>query len=182
MSFFSEFLKNPQMTGAVAPSSRFLTRKMLAPIDFSTTKCIVELGPGSGCFTKKLLESMRPDARLFSIELNPDFVKKLRQIKDPRLTIIEGNALDLPGLVKNRRVDYVISGLPLGGMNKLTVATILQGVRKVLGKGKYVQFQYSPIHHRRFSRMFNISVAFVPINIPPALVYTCTAKPRVSPS
>ncbi|MEY3682903.1 MAG: hypothetical protein RLZZ289_1438, partial [Bacteroidota bacterium] len=37
---------------------------MLAPIDFSKSKVVVELGPGTGVFTKALLKAMPQDSQL----------------------------------------------------------------------------------------------------------------------
>ena len=53
--FFNEFLKERKTVGAVAPSSKFLMKRMFAPIDFDKADVIVELGPGNGVFTKGLL-------------------------------------------------------------------------------------------------------------------------------
>ncbi|GIS50844.1 MAG: hypothetical protein Ct9H90mP25_2780 [Gammaproteobacteria bacterium] len=44
-------LKNFKTTGTITPSSKKLVERLLAPIDFSETLLIAELGPGNGCFT-----------------------------------------------------------------------------------------------------------------------------------
>ena len=72
-SFLREFFKANRMVGSVLPSSRFLSSKMLAPIDFSKSKVVVELGPGTGVFTKALLKAMPQDSQLLVIELNEAF-------------------------------------------------------------------------------------------------------------
>jgi phospholipid N-methyltransferase len=74
-SFLREFFKANRMVGSVLPSSRFLSSKMLAPIDFSKSKVVVELGPGTGVFTKALLKAMPQDSQLLVIELNEAFFK-----------------------------------------------------------------------------------------------------------
>ncbi len=50
ITFLHEFIKHPKHTGAVAPSSKILAKKMVDVIDFNKAKCIVELGPGTGGF------------------------------------------------------------------------------------------------------------------------------------
>ena len=55
-NFINELVKNENQIGAIAPSSKYLAQKMLAKIDFSTDLNIVELGPGTGVFTSKLLK------------------------------------------------------------------------------------------------------------------------------
>ena len=50
ITFLHEFIKHPKHTGAIAPSSKILARKMVDVIDFHRAKCIVELGPGTGFY------------------------------------------------------------------------------------------------------------------------------------
>ena len=59
----SNFIKNPKETGAVAPSSRFLTKEIIRNIDFKASKNIVELGPGLGTFTKAILKKANANAK-----------------------------------------------------------------------------------------------------------------------
>ena len=81
------------MVGSVLPSSRFLSKKMLAPISFEQAKVIIELGPGTGVFTKELLGKIKPHTQLIVIELNDAFYKALQEkIKAPNLHLIHGSA------------------------------------------------------------------------------------------
>ena len=68
-NFLGEFIKERKIVGAIAPSSKFLMKKMIAPIDFQKADVIVELGPGNGVFTKSILERMKQTSKLFSFEL-----------------------------------------------------------------------------------------------------------------
>ncbi len=43
ITFLHEFIKHPKHTGAIAPSSKILAKKMVDVIDFNRAKCIVEL-------------------------------------------------------------------------------------------------------------------------------------------
>ena len=43
ITFLHEFIKHPKHTGAIAPSSKILAKKMVDVIDFNKAKCIVEL-------------------------------------------------------------------------------------------------------------------------------------------
>ena len=54
ITFLHEFIKHPKHTGAIAPSSKILAKKMVDVIDFNKAKCIVELGPGTGVLRKRL--------------------------------------------------------------------------------------------------------------------------------
>jgi phospholipid N-methyltransferase len=76
--FFRNFFRHPRMLGSIIPSSRFLIKQLLQPIDWEKARVIVEYGPGVGGITAEILRRMRPDARLIAIEMNPEFVSFLR--------------------------------------------------------------------------------------------------------
>jgi len=46
---------------------------MLANIDSRLARTIVELGPGDRAVTEEILARMRPDARIYAVEINPVF-------------------------------------------------------------------------------------------------------------
>ena len=46
------------MLGSIVPSSRFLIKQLLEPINFGRARVIVEYGPGSGVITAELLRRM----------------------------------------------------------------------------------------------------------------------------
>src|SRR6185369_15392925 len=101
--FLRGFLKNPVMVGSVIPSSRVLIDKMLGPVDWANTKLFVEYGPGVGTFTRPILDRLEPDARLVTIDTNPDFTRYLMQsIEDPRLIAVNGSAADVEKLLAER--------------------------------------------------------------------------------
>src|SRR5689334_11940200 len=91
--FARNFFRHPRMLGSIVPSSRFLIRELLAPIDWKRARVIVEYGPGVGGITAEVLRRMRSDGVLIAIEMNPDFVSYLRgALRDPRLRVVEGSA------------------------------------------------------------------------------------------
>ena len=49
------FLAYPVRTGAIAPSSRFLAARMIEDMRLSEAGVVVELGPGTGAFTRAIL-------------------------------------------------------------------------------------------------------------------------------
>src|SRR5713101_4494982 len=76
--FARNFFRHPRMLGSIVPSSRFLIKQLLEPIDWAQARVIVEYGPGVGGITAEILRRMRPDASLIAIETNPEFVGFLR--------------------------------------------------------------------------------------------------------
>ena len=77
--FFIEFVKHPKTVGAVMPSGKALAEKMMEPIQFDRADCIVEYGPGTGSFTRKLLKYRKEGTKLILIENNPVFYDRLKK-------------------------------------------------------------------------------------------------------
>jgi phospholipid N-methyltransferase len=177
--FLKQFWKEKKMVGAMAPSSRFLAKKMLKNIDFNSEKVIVELGPGTGVFTKEIIRKMAPDAHLLVFELNDNFYKALKKsIQDERVILIHDTAEKVQDyLAENNfsHADCIVSSLPLSNFPKQLRESILVSSKNALKEdGKYIQFQYSLQIKRQINRVFpKISIDFTPLNFPPAFVLTC---------
>lgn len=178
--FISQFFSEKKQIGAISPSSRFLADKMLENITFSKANVIVELGPGTGVFTQKILEQMEPNATLLVFELNNDFFKQLSSsIKDQRVILIHDSAEKLNHyLLKHNisEVDYVVSSLPLSNFPLRFILRLLRAMQGTLSQeGKFIQFQYSLQSKKTIEHVFkSVSISFTPLNIPPAFVYTCS--------
>jgi phospholipid N-methyltransferase len=178
-AFLKQFWKEKKMVGAMSPSSRFLAEKMLKNVDFKNVKLIVELGPGNGVFTKKILEKLPQDAKLLVFELNEDFFNFLqKEIQDERVILINDSAEKIAEYVKKEGflfADYVISSLPLANFPKKVIDNIVDESYNIIkNQGKYIQFQYSLLSKKTLEERFQrLHVSFTPLNFPPAFVYTC---------
>ena len=168
------------MVGSVLPSSRFLSSKMLAPIDFSQAKLIIELGPGTGVFTKALIKAIPKDCQLLVIELNDAFFNNLqKQIISPQVKLIHGSATDISLFLKEiglEHADYIISSLPLSNFPKELRSSILTGCKNSLTpEGKFIQFQYSRGLKKMYGDYFSkVQIDYTVFNFPPAFIYTCS--------
>ncbi|MCH9632367.1 MAG: Ornithine lipid N-methyltransferase [Chlamydiae bacterium] len=175
--FLKQFFKNFKHTGAICPSSKSLTSKMLKGIDFSKPLRIVELGPGTGCMTESILAQMHPDSELICIEINPTFCEQLKKFEtDKKFNLYQASALDFTSRLNERKIDYVISGLPLANFKKHEIKSIFQEIERALTpKGKYIQFQYTLKLKQLFKANFTkVSKSFTPFNMPPAFVFRCS--------
>src|SRR3954447_17909458 len=118
--FFRSFFRHPMMLGSIIPSSRFLIKQILEPIDWDKARVVIEYGPGVGGITAEILRRMRPDAKLIAIEMNSDFVSFLRRnLVDERFQVVEASAADVKEIMQrfgHTKADYIISGIPLGSM------------------------------------------------------------------
>lgn len=179
-SFFREFLKNGKMVGSISPSSKFLQKKMVAPIKFNEAKCIVEFGPGEGCITREIVKHLGPDTHLFLFEMHEEFVRDFLQFDNPNVHAINDSAEHLGKYLKEYGIDsadYVISSLPLTNFPMEVKENILNGVLEFLSKdGVYMQYQYTTSALKLLKSKFSkVKMGFAAINIPPAFVYTCYA-------
>ncbi len=177
-----QHIKNFRTSGTVMPSSPRLVKRLLDGVEFATARHIVELGPGDGCVTREILQRMRPDARLISLEVNPVFVEQCRSIPDHRLTVRQACASNLPAILHEEgisEVDAVVSSLPLGLMEDDLVDRILEGSHASLRPhGRFVQYQYSLSRYANVRTLYpSVALGFTPLNVPPAFVYTCSNRP-----
>ena len=178
---FSDSLKlirNIKTTGTIAPSSGVLIKRLLAPIDFTTAQCIVELGPGNGCVTRTLLERMNPDCQLICLELNNEFAESLRSLGDARLHVFNACASTIKEILAEvglDEVDYVVSSLPLALIDDVVVQNILSSIGSNLkAGGRFLQYQYSLANYSDVKPLFSdVKLGFALRNMPPAFVYDC---------
>lgn len=143
--FLKQYLRNPFGVGAVVPSSQKLAQFIVNLLAPQESDVVVELGPGTGVFTRELLSQGVAPANLILVEFNAEFVKFLRH-EFPQVRVIEGAAQDLPQLLKGLGqgpVKKIISGIPLRSMKPSVRDQIAHAVAAVLvPTGVFVQFSY----------------------------------------
>lgn len=178
--FLKTFFKERKQVGAVAPSSRFLVKKMCNKVDFETAKVIIELGPGTGVFTREILDRASDDSKIFVFELNQDFCKILEtKFQDKRIVLVNGSAEKMESVLKDHgieKADAIISSLPLTVIPEPIKSNILKASFQILkSKGVYVQYQYSLNAKKLIESHFGkLNLKFSLINIPPAFIYVAT--------
>lgn len=180
--FLKQYLRNPFGTGAVAPSGPQLAKLMVAKIAPQPSEIIVELGPGTGSFTRELLAQGVDPANLILVEFNTEFSEYLKG-EFPALRIVEGAAQDLPQLLKalgQTSVKKIISGIPLRSMKPSDCRQIARSVAAVLEPGGlFVQFSYfkaSPVPKEVAAEagLLGECVGSAMNNVPPAFVWRYT--------
>ena len=175
--FLRGFFKHPVMVGSIIPSSRLLIERMLKPVDWDNTRLFVEYGPGVGTFTRDLLDRMGPEAKLVTIDTNPDFTKYLtKSIDDPRLIAVTGSAADVEQILDERglgKADYVLSGLPFSTLPKGVGDAIAKATAKVIRPGgAFLVYQFDPKVKDFIEPYFErLDRGFEWINVPPATLF-----------
>jgi phosphatidylethanolamine/phosphatidyl-N-methylethanolamine N-methyltransferase len=179
--FLGKFFKHGTAIASLAPSSRWLSRTTVRNIPWDRADVLVELGAGTGPITRVLAEKARPDCRVVVLERDPDFARLLHERFDrqPNLDVVEGDVRDLTAILGDRgirRVDYVISGLPVPSFPRDLQHDLFRAVRQILAPGgTYNQITEMPWVYWRFYKTFFDEVRFVfePRNFPPAGAYFC---------
>ena len=103
--FLKQFLVSPWQTGALLPSGKYLIDAMLKPVNFQNANSLLEIGAGSGVFTRAILNKMPQDSKLTVLEINEEFCRNLCEIKDSRLHVICGDACRLSTYISS--ADFV---------------------------------------------------------------------------
>lgn len=178
LMLLSSFLKNPGQTGAVAASSKFLTREIMRNIDFRKARVIAELGPGVGTFTREILKKTSHDARILCFEVNKKFCRHLEYSMGSGITVLNAGAQKLNENIRKlgiSKVDCIISGLPFRNFSVAKRKRILEQVEMSLNdNGKFILFQYTNGLLELLEEYFpKVERRFVALNVPPSFIYTC---------
>ncbi len=183
--FLAAFVRRPFHTASITPSSRYLASAMVEGMDLAQARTVVELGPGTGVFTRFIERELRPEARLICLEINPELARAVAE-RFPRAEVVNDSAENLGRHLgpSGPEVDCVISGLPWVILSAEEQRRLLDpAVSALRPGGGFATFAYSHAAWlpagRRFRKMLESSFSVVDVsarvwrNIPPAFVYRC---------
>ena len=175
--FLREWVRAPLRVGAVAPSSSSLVRAITQGLG-PHSGTVLELGPGTGVFTRCLIDRGISPADITAIEISEAFAGRLKR-NLPGVNVKTGSATRarvLTGGTSNS-ANTVICGLPLLSMSPGTVYRIMMESFDILSEGgEFRFFTYSPICPvpqtvRERLGLIDERIAFTVKNVPPAAVY-----------
>jgi phospholipid N-methyltransferase len=174
--FIREFLKHPRQVQSVIPSSQFLRRRIVDAARATSSRLIVELGPGTGVTTRSLLAAMPPDSVLLSVEINRAFHAMIAGIDDPRLIAHRGDASEIAGILADYGLpapDSVVSGIPFSAIDRDIGSRIIEAVAGLLAPGgRFVAYQVrDTVATLCAPRLGRASVETEFLNVPPMRVY-----------
>ena len=138
---------------------------------------IIELGAGTGCITRALLEHLPRHGRLLAFETDAALRQRLQvRLQDPRLRLTGASAEELHSTLAGEQVPCVVSGLPFQVMAEASRQCILAAIRDSLqANGRLVAFQYGrrglPLFQAHFRKVRVLGPVW--LNLPPALVFIC---------
>jgi len=182
LSFLKEYIMHPRSVGAVAPSGKNLSIKMMEPINFEKADVIVEYGPGTGSFSRELVKRKKEGTVLILIEQNEKFCEILNhEFKDIKnVHIVKDSAENVIEILKSLgfdHADYIVSGLPFTSLPKNVSLKIFNETKKIINKGYFITFQYSKVKRHFFEKYFDFQdILRVLKNLPPAYVFVLKNK------
>lgn len=184
LGFFLAWVSHPLRVASVVPSGRRLANAITAEISPSTGP-VIELGPGTGVFTRALIACGVPQEDLVLVEAGSSFAAVLQQ-RFPQACTLSMDAARLRDveLFAGRRAGATVSGLPLLSMSPRKVLAILHGAfGKMRADGAFYQFTYGPrcpvprvMLDRLGLKATRIGGSLA--NLPPAAVYKIRRRPQ----
>lgn len=174
--FLRSFLSGPGRVGAVLPTSGRTVRATLDMAPIAGARCVVELGAGTGPYTREILTRLGTDGRLLSFEVDPALARNLAtDLPDPRLQVIVDSAASLAAHLDGDRPDVIVSALPFTSLPGEVGREILAEARRVIADdGVMLVLQYSPLMQRDLQRTFgSVTRRLSLLNVPPAVLFAC---------
>ncbi len=154
VAFVTQFRQRFETTGSITPSSRFLaqsmTRFLAARVPDKPVR-VLEIGPGTGPVTNRIVELLRPDDRFDLVELNESFVGLLNRRFESDASWQQASSVSTIHQLPHQEFDhtgpydFVISGLPLTNFPADLVRSITESYLKLLKPGgvlSYFEYMY----------------------------------------
>ncbi|OBQ68213.1 class I SAM-dependent methyltransferase [Mesorhizobium erdmanii] len=177
LSFLMAWTVAPFKIGSVTPSSSSLAALMTRDIG-SETGPVLELGPGTGPFTRALLSRGVREEDLTLIESDPDFAALLmRRFPSARIFEMDAAGLRHLSLFPGPVVGAAVSGLPFRLISPRKTLAILEGVFANLRPGgalyQFTLGRRCPFDQSLLDRLDldATRVGHTFRNLPPATVY-----------
>lgn len=184
--FLAAFVRRPFDTGSITPSSAYLAEAMVEGMNIPEADTVVELGPGTGVFTRVIEQQLKPGAHFLSFEINSELAERLKG-RFPRVQVISDSVenirkhLDAAGCP---HVSATVSGLPWAAFSTERQMTLLDAtIGAMKPGGRFATFAYSHAAWlpagRRFRELLDSRFKHVETskviwrNTPPAFVYRC---------
>ena len=153
LQFLREAIRDFRTTGAVLPSSPLLARAMVRSLAAAESpRRILEVGPGTGPFTREILRHLRDGDVYDIVEINPAFCEQLE-----RTMLVPYRARSAGARVALHRspiedasvdgdYDFVVCGLPFNNFPPMLVRSIFRRILALMRTGgELAYFEYAGI-------------------------------------
>lgn len=182
---FVHFIKHLGYTGAVAPSSRYLTLEMIQAIRRHRAKNpgkpirILELGPGTGPITESIVHYMHSSDTLDVVEIDQRFYELIkRRYAGGRISVYNMDVLEFS---TGKPYDVIISSIPYEQIPESVTRNIwTKKLSMIVPGGSISYYKYYRFNHfscefeRSINKEFCTRDKLVWRNVPPAIAYHLT--------
>lgn len=187
LDFARQTIKTPATIGAIAPSSKYVARRVVSVANLTAAKTVVELGSGTGVFTEQIVQKLRGDSTFFALELNQAFVQATKN-RCPEVPVYHDSAQSIENYLHQHgtsHCDCIISSLPWTIFEPAEQEKLLQTLSSTLAPGGcFVSIVYLGAKTRKRGRHFFQSlpnhfktvdkVKTVWQNLPPTQIFCCS--------
>ncbi len=153
-TFVKELPDSFSEIGAMLPSSPHLAKLMIEPLDeYGENRRILEVGPGTGPFTRALLKKISPSDEFVVCEINSRFMSSLQaslrsdayfKKNEDRVYFYQGSVLELPDELIGDGFDFIVSSLPFHNFSPELVDNFFCHFKKILkNEGTLTFFHYA---------------------------------------
>lgn len=182
LEFLVQYFRNPREVGSLVPSSPVAAALMAKEIEPGDAP-VLEIGPGTGAFTRAILARGVKPGDLTLVETNAEFCQRLQR-EFPGVHVHCMNAADLPrrDLFEGRKVGAVVSGVPFLLLKPEEAKAILGSVFECMAPDAalyQVTYGFTVPFPREVMRALDLTAAHngrTFRNAPPASVYKLTRR------
>ena len=146
-TFVKQSLLQTRQTGAVWPSGKRLARSMTSPLlDSRGCRRILEVGPGTGVFTREICKLLRQGDTYDIVEINPTFWrhvedKVLPKYVDPNnLQQVTIHCDSLESVVLEPGYNHIFCGLPFNNFEPRLVRSLFRKMMSLMADDGTLSF------------------------------------------
>ncbi len=185
LTFFKQWIKKWSEIWAISPCSYSSVDLAISSVNLEKCKTIVELGAGTGVFTKHIQKKIRDDQKFLSFEINPEFFKEARK-NSPQTIIYNDTVENIKYYLEKHDIetcDCIISTLPWAVFPSPYQKKLIEILYSILSdKWEFVTITYfllwslkpSWLRFKKLLKNYFGNVSTTPVvwnNIPPAIFY-----------
>jgi phospholipid N-methyltransferase len=185
LAFLRNMIVDPRRVGAIAPSGRALAELITSEVRPEHAP-VLEIGPGTGVFTRALLGRGLKESDLVLVEFGAEFAAGLQRAF-PGARVLHADASRLrnrPVFEGGVKAGAAVSGLPILSMGSRRQLRIMEGVFSLMRpEAAFYQFTYGPVCPIPRAILDRLGlkaerIAGTLLNLPPASVYRIRRVPR----
>jgi len=128
-----------------------------------TEAVVVELGASNGNITHALLDRIGERGVIFAFEIDPIAVQVLTQMGDPRVVVIQENAIYFRSELLKRgvkHVDCVVSSLPVSWWGREAIINLHRDIAELIGhRGIFISVTHTALYlcHPLYRKFFELA-------------------------